>query len=130
MFFVMKKGTGNPNGNCSPGFLPLCCRFFMFFCNFHYWLWISKWRLGKVSVEYFSVKLLQKFLSFCMSFFNKHEVTALKNFMNPFHANVPFLYTLKTSENHRFADFFRGFRNGTLTQNGLRPLFWHFAMSQ
>ena len=32
----------------------------------------------------------------------------------PFHANVPFLYPLKTSENQRFFDVFRGYRNGTL----------------
>ena len=32
---------------------------------------------------------------------------------NPFHANVPFLYPLKT-ENHRFCGVFKGYRNGTL----------------
>ena len=34
--------------------------------------------------------------------------------INPFHANVPFLYPLKTSENQRFSDVFGGYRNGTL----------------
>ena len=33
---------------------------------------------------------------------------------NPFHVNVLFLYPLKTSENHRFSDIFRGLRIGTL----------------
>ena len=40
--------------------------------------------------------------------------------INPFHANVSFLYSLKTSENQRFSDIFRGCRNGTLACKGLR----------
>ena len=28
--------------------------------------------------------------------------------------NVPFLYPLKMSENQRFSDIFRGYKNGTL----------------
>ena len=35
--------------------------------------------------------------------------------INPFHANVLFLYPLKTPENQRFSDVFRGYRNRTLT---------------
>ena len=31
-----------------------------------------------------------------------------------FSPNVPFLYSLKTPENHSFSDIFRGYRNGTL----------------
>ena len=34
--------------------------------------------------------------------------------INPFHANVLFLYPLKMSENQRFSDVFRGYRNGKL----------------
>ena len=34
--------------------------------------------------------------------------------VDPFEANVPFLYHLKTPENQKFPDVFRGFRNGTL----------------
>ena len=34
--------------------------------------------------------------------------------INPFQANVPFLYPLKTSENLWFSDVFRGYRKGTL----------------
>ena len=30
------------------------------------------------------------------------------SWFNPFQANAPFLYLLKTSENHRFSDVFRG----------------------
>ena len=39
--------------------------------------------------------------------------------INPFHANVPFLCPLKTSENLWFSDVFRGYRNGTLAWKGL-----------
>ena len=38
---------------------------------------------------------------------------------NPFSTNAPFLYLLKTSENLRFFDVFRGFRSGALVGNGL-----------
>ena len=38
---------------------------------------------------------------------------------NTFHANVPFLYPLKTSENRRLPDICRGYRNVTLGLNGL-----------
>ena len=37
-----------------------------------------------------------------------------KYFLNPFQANVPFLYPLKTPENQMFFDVFRGYRKGTL----------------
>ena len=38
---------------------------------------------------------------------------------NPFSTNVPLLHPLKTSENPRFSDVFRGYRSGTLIENGL-----------
>ena len=37
-------------------------------------------------------------------------------------ANIPLLYPLKTSENQRFSDVFRGYRNGTLDENGKKHL--------
>ena len=37
---------------------------------------------------------------------------------NPFQSNATFLYPLKTSENHRFSDVFRGYRNVTLDKMG------------
>ena len=40
-------------------------------------------------------------------------------FINPFSANVPLLYPLKISENRRFFDVLRGYRSGTLVENGL-----------
>ena len=42
-----------------------------------------------------------------------------KNNINPFHVHIPFLYPLKTSENLKFSDVFRGYRNGTLAWIGL-----------
>ena len=35
------------------------------------------------------------------------------DYNNPFQPDVPFLYPLKTSENKRFSDIFRGYRNRT-----------------
>ena len=41
------------------------------------------------------------------------------HFFNLFVPNAPFLYHLKTSENLRFSDVFRGYRQGALETNGL-----------
>ena len=38
---------------------------------------------------------------------------------NPFLANVPILYPLKTPENFWFSGIFRGYKIGTLARNGL-----------
>ena len=40
-------------------------------------------------------------------------------YISSFHANAPFLYPLKTSENIWFSDVFREYRNETLAWNGL-----------
>ena len=39
--------------------------------------------------------------------------------INPFSTNVPLLYPLRTSKNLRFSDIFRGYKSGTLAENGL-----------
>ena len=39
--------------------------------------------------------------------------------LNLFHANNPFLYAPKRSENFRFSGVFRGYMNGSLAWNGL-----------
>ena len=44
-----------------------------------------------------------------------------------FKPNVPFLYPLKTSENQKFSDVFRGYKNKTLDSNGLN-YFNHLAL--
>ena len=38
----------------------------------------------------------------------------MKHHINPFYANLPFLYPLKTTENPWFSGIFRGYTNGTL----------------
>ena len=40
--------------------------------------------------------------------------------INPFLANVPILYHLKTPENLWFSGVFRGYKMGTLARNGLK----------
>ena len=39
--------------------------------------------------------------------------------INPFQANIPILYPLKTTENLYFSGIFRGYKMGTLAWNGL-----------
>ena len=39
--------------------------------------------------------------------------------INPFLANVPILYSLKTPENQRISDVFKGYKIGTLARYGL-----------
>ena len=39
---------------------------------------------------------------------------------NPFLANVPILYPLKTPENQKFSGVFRGYKMETLARNGLK----------
>ena len=48
---------------------------------------------------------------------NHHLQTSV--LFNPFAPNARFLYPLKTSENLRFSDVFRGKRKGVLETNGL-----------
>ena len=43
----------------------------------------------------------------------------LNFYVNPFLANVPILYPLKTPENQRFSGAFRGYKMGTMARNGL-----------
>ena len=42
--------------------------------------------------------------------------------IKPFSSNVPLLHPLKTSENLRFSDVFRGYKIGTLVENGLNTV--------
>ena len=39
--------------------------------------------------------------------------------INPVLVDVPILYPLKSSENFRFSDVFRGYKMGPLARNGL-----------
>ena len=59
-----------------------------------------------------NVKKLSK--STLKSTFDQFPTLYMKHYTlyNSFHANVPFLYPLKTSENQRFSDVFRGIEMG------------------
>ena len=72
-------------------------------------------------------------LAFCGMFQNGQKILQhlLQDFLsvpghfetlcvNPFHANFPFLYPLKTSENLWFSDVFRGYTNETLARKALQ----------
>ena len=54
-----------------------------------------------------------------MSEMGKYILLPLLVLLNPFHVNAPFLYPLKTAENQRFSDIFRGYKNGKLASKGL-----------
>ena len=43
----------------------------------------------------------------------------INQYINPFPANVPILYPLKTPENHKFSGVFRRYKMGTITRNML-----------
>ena len=43
-----------------------------------------------------------------------HSLDTRLYLVNPYSPNVTFLYPMKTSENGRFSDVFRGYRNVTL----------------
>ena len=65
-------------------------------------------------------KILLEIKTFLSEFlFNK--VTNL-NLINPFHATGFFLYPLKTSENQRFSNVFRGYRKRTMARNGSKNI--------
>ena len=50
----------------------------------------------------------------------KSELTNLNFYINLLKSTITFIYPLKTSENHRFSDTSRGYRNETLSENGLK----------
>ena len=50
----------------------------------------------------------------------------IEELINPFLANVPILYTLKTPENQRFSGVFRGYKTRALARNGLIYK-WNFS---
>ena len=65
-----------------------------------------------------NVSLLEKCKGVFRALPHIYDETFAKK-INPLQANVPFLYPLKTSENQKFSDIFRGYRKGTLAWNGL-----------
>ena len=73
------------------------------------------------------LKLTLGFLSSPFPTWSKKSGQKFK-YINPYSPNVTFLHPLKTSENRRFSDIFRGYRNVTLREYGLRmkKAFHHF----
>ena len=50
---------------------------------------------------------------------NDDKLLLIKSLINPYSPSVTFRYPQKTSENLRFSDVFRGYRNVTLGEYGL-----------
>ena len=83
------------------------------------------WRSVTFSkVAGFSFTLLKVTLRGCFSCFlnwtNSTKSRKTSHMINPFSTSVPLLYSLKTSENLRLSHVFRGYRSGTLVENGLK----------
>ena len=74
---------------------------------------VSKIILGAVS-GYFEKNLLQTNPTFLQFFLFFVYLSTFLILLNLFHANNPFPYVPKKSENYRFSDVFRGYINGTL----------------
>ena len=92
----------------------------LYFCNLYLASFFAK------IINFFWYSLVMR-VAFCYLIgaliLNNFGVTSFVNHftkkINLFQANVPFLYPLKTSENRRFSDVFRGYKKGTLIWNGL-----------
>ena len=77
------------------------------------------WQI-KFSVMYVHVltRVLHYLFVNLLSYYNiLHKLN--KKFLDPFHATDLFWYPLKTSENQRFSDVFRGYQKRSMTWNGL-----------
>ena len=70
------------------------------------------WFLYDTNLRRERVKEFRKYQMLFLSFsFNRK--------LNPYSTNAPLPYSLKIRENLQFSDVFRGYRSGTLVQNGL-----------
>ena len=70
-------------------------------------------------VEIYLIEIIS-ILALLFIFFISRRKTKI---IDPFKPNVPFLHPQKMSENQRFSDILRGYRDRTLGQNGLKPIF-------
>ena len=52
----------------------------------------------------------------------RSAVNVQNDIINPFSTNVALPYPLKTSEYPRFSNVLRGYRSGTLAENGLKKM--------
>ena len=89
--------------------------------NFPYLLIFSDFSMLNISLSTIKYTSQQRDLCPCLNIgWKKCSSSKLRFnirhiiFINPFQANVPFLYPQKTSEKRRFSDIFRGYRKGTL----------------
>ena len=69
--------------------------------------------------EFTSSRLYQSWHYFFIFFISRPKTKII----DPFKPNVPFLHPQKMSENQRFSDILRRYRDRTLGQNGLKPIF-------
>ena len=100
-FLKKQRSATSPPASFSAWFLQI------FFFNFH--LTALQPTLGHYRGNSLTHPMLLCFYNF------DQRVTG-----NPFSINAPLLYLLKTSENWRFSDAFRGYRRGTLVENRLK----------
>ena len=80
--------------------------------------WLPGWKFPE-----FIDAALQRTNSFLEELLNETPYVIASPCLNPYPPNVTFLYPLKTSENLRFSDVFRGYRNVTLGEHGLICIF-------
>ena len=80
-------------------------------------------KISSVKDKFWISKYNCNFL-FQRTFLNDVLFLIHKGIINPFSNNVALLYPLKTSQNLRFSDVFRGYKSGTSAENGLKKFFW------
>ena len=78
------------------------------------WFWkrLPRKKLHIVLSSQFEKVTFQKYIA-------EFWIVISNQMINPFSTNVPLLHSLKTSENRRCSDIFRGYRSGTLVENVL-----------
>ena len=80
----------------------------VFLCDNHW----KFWKFSILKTKTLSIKL-------------EYRLLVESSKINPFSSNIPLLYPLKTSENQRFSEVFRGYRSGTFVENGLKTHYLH-----
>ena len=91
----------------------------VFIVNFEHISHISSLSVFAVKFERVNTSWVSEKQAVWISIWLFPKTMALQQW-NPFPTNVLLLYPLKTSKNRRFSVVFRGYRSGTLVENGLR----------
>ena len=87
---------------------------------------LSMWKIHQnlAEMSHTHMSRLQQCVSWVIIFFSKFihigHIPDRELYINLFSNKVPLLYPLKTLENQRFSDVFRGYSSGTLVENGLK----------